>query len=212
MTSGLAASHRRRSKPTRAAVGVVLLTVALVACRPAPTTNGSRVLVIGDSITYLVSSTVQSALEHDGWQPVIKALGGSRIEDWSPFIPSLVKQSHANVVVIELGTNCCLSWATLPSVIDGVMHDLQDVDAVLWLNVQTQPPYPPDDPRAINLALARAHVHWSNMVLVDFSSHFADHPEWHISPDFTGVHLNAAGGVELGRFLVSQLRAVKASH
>jgi hypothetical protein len=169
----------------------------------APAAHGAKVLVLGDSITAQSEPAVRSALADAGWQPTIAARGGSRVVEWVAKARALVGRLHPDIAVDELGTNGCGLCPEFPDAVNQLMESLHGVPRVLWFDVQEDATYPPD-PETENRILASTLVWWDTARLVDFSGHFAHHPDWHTGYP-PGVHLSPAGMEELGRFMVATL-------
>ena len=179
---------RRRAAALAIAVVVGLLAAA---CRSEGPVSGTKVLVVGDSLTKLSSDTVMATLEGDGWQPDIEATGGTTITYWSTRIPFLVAISHPDVVVVELGTNDC-SPSECPPIgpyIDEIMRGIPRSTPVLWLNVQVDNPLSAKR-KYINFEIESAYARWPNLHLVDYAGRIDNHPEYHVAD---GLHLNDAG-------------------
>ena len=188
---------------------VVLVAVFVGTSSPGPEpVSGPRVLLVGDSILTGANSTVADALRARGWDPVVRAFPGTKIVDWAKTLPQVVAEVQPNVAVVELGTNDCPpdNCPFLDAYIDEVMAALTTTaDAVLWLNAQqdVQVTFLTENNwDYVNGAIAAADARWQSMFLVDMNSRLGGHPEWH-QPD--GVHLNAAGELELAALIADSL-------
>jgi len=193
----------------RLGAAVVLVAMLVTACSSGPEpVSGPRVLLVGDSILTGANSTVADALRARGWDPVVRALPGTKIVDWAKALPQVVAEVQPNVAVVELGTNDCPpdDCRFLDAYIDEVMAALTSTaDAVLWLNAQqdvTVTFLTENNWNYVNAAIQSADVRWQNMFLVDMNTRLAGHPEWH-QPD--GVHLNAAGNEQLATLIADAL-------
>jgi len=201
---------RNRNRRTLVAIVAVLALVTITAAAGGgERVSGTRVLVIGDSILNFSQTEVSNALAGAGWQAVVDGRSGSTIEGWDAAVGPDAALARPDVAVVELGTNDCNNPCDdLSSAIDGIVEQLIDhgAGAVLWLNVQTvrSPPIPgaplyPVHADYVNYAIEQAAVRWPEMQVVDFSSVFAQHPEWHLAD---GLHPNALGSQALA-FLIS---------
>lgn len=170
--------------------------------------KGDSVLVIGDSLTAQSSDEIRLTLQADGWNPTVEGHSASSVVGaragvaWPTRVAELVKPHAPDVAIVELGTNDGgESSASLGAGIDAVMGPLRHVRRVIWLNAQVAV-FSGAEARVVNEALREATVRWPNVEILDMSSHFAGHDEWH-SPD--GVHFNDSGKGELAKFMRSAL-------
>jgi GDSL-like lipase/acylhydrolase family protein len=188
----------------RAVIVVGVLLLLATGCGGSSAVNNPRVLLIGDSILFSAEQPVDAALKHVGWQPVVAAVPGSRIESWPIFTAGFAAQQHPAIAVVELGTNnCSLSGGCVPlqGQIDDLMKQLHSVQDVLWLNVQQDVPLT-KDAEYVNSQLEMAAQRWPKMKIVDFSDAFAHHPSLH-QPD--RVHLSPKGVAALTKLIVDSL-------
>jgi hypothetical protein len=197
-------SFRLRAR-VRAATVILLLALVAVACQPQHTADGTKVLLVGNSLMHGARPFMTDELTSRGWDPEIQALSGSNISYWMPRFPFLVQGISPNVYVVELGTNDCSFDPCYPlgPYIDAIMSSIPSSVPVLWLNSQEDVPEPYNPNRGyVNDELEAADARWPNMYLVDFSGHFEDRPEWH-GPD--GLHLSDEGNAEFARFVADEL-------
>ena len=170
--------------------------------------SGPNVLLVGDSLLSAAKDDVESAVREQGWNPTIKAVPGTAIEDWVDGLPGIAFAAQPQIAVIELGTNNCGPVRECPFLgpyIDQLMHSMPTAEAVLWLNTQTDvyPEFLPTNSwAAVNAQLEEAAARWPKLWLVDMSGHFSGHPEWH-DPD--AVHLNAEGNRQLAALIAESL-------
>jgi lysophospholipase L1-like esterase len=186
-----------------ALVLTVLLVVGVAGCGPSPVDN-PRVLLVGDSILFSARESVDASLRQAGWEPVVAAVPGSKIEDWSTVTARLASSQNPAIAVVELGTNnCTLSGGCtdLQSRIDQLMTILSSVEVVLWLNVQEDVPLT-DNAEFVNAQLDLAADRWPNMKIVDFNGDFEDQPELNL-PD--QVHLTDQGKEALTKLITDAL-------
>jgi lysophospholipase L1-like esterase len=187
-----------------ALVPIAWVSVASSRTEPKPVARGSKVLVVGDSLTWQSIPEVTASLEAGGWDPTIQAAPGTTIGAWADKVGKLVDEHDPDVVVVELGTNnCTAECPRIASVIDRLLRSVPRSVPVVWLNVQAQPSYPAH-PESVNDALAAAAERWPNVTLVDMSARFRNHPDWHMED---GLHLTATGSTELGKLMAESLRA-----
>jgi len=174
----------------------MVLTASLLSCgddRPSlDLAKGSRVLVIGDSITFQSTSSLRFVITGAGLKPDIYAMPGAAINgaplvDWPKKIGELVAKDHPRAVVVELGTNGCGYCRSDRQGIDSVMRPLRDVPDVLWIDTRTDAPIP-KDADAINHALRDAADRWHNLTVVDFDDLVSADD---IGPDH--IHLDKGG-------------------
>jgi lysophospholipase L1-like esterase len=196
-------------------VATVVLALVAAACGndqgPIPVQAGAqqppRVLLVGDSLLFMSRNTVEDALRARGWRSTVDGrpgstiTGGYTIGSWPAQLATLVKQARPNVVVVELGTNGCGSCFTIDAGIDAVMRELGAVRTVYWVNVKDNSPIPPD-PEAINAALQRATLRYSNLHIIDMNRRFASHPEL-LLPD--RIHFNYVGIGVFARMIAATL-------
>ena len=185
-------------------VGVMVVGALLTACGSQQTASGTRVLLIGDSLLTHSRDAVQKVLVHDHWDPVVAALPGTSIEAWATPTATLVANAKPDVVVVELGTNDCIfkHCQDLAGTIDDLMRNIGSDKLVFWLNVQRGPSHP-EFSGEVNDAINAAADRWPNIVVVDLSSKFDGHPEWHIAD---GLHFNAQGQYQLALLIAEALR------
>ena len=90
----------------------IVVALSLVACgddRPSlDLPKGSRVLFIGDSITFHSTDAIRFVVTGAGLKPDIYAVGGAAINgaplvNWPQKITQLVAKDHPDAVVVELG-------------------------------------------------------------------------------------------------------------
>jgi lysophospholipase L1-like esterase len=201
--------HRpARTRRTVAGGLAVLVALATSACHHEPkVTKPATVLVVGDSLLYLSAEAVRTALTRKGWTPVLDPRigsginGGYTIDKWPPRVHDLVRATHPDVVIVELGTNGCTGCQSLDAAIDDIMRELRGVPRVYWLTVRDASPIP-DDPRAVNNAIERAPRRWQNLRIIDMNDAFEGHPEW-LLPD--KIHFNPAGQRALAKLLAGAL-------
>ncbi len=187
-----------------ALVPVAWVSVASSRTEPKPAVHGSRVLVVGDSLTWQSVPQVTSALRGDGWDPTIEAVAGTTIGHWADQVEQLVAEHDPDVLVVELGTNNCTAECPhINEVIDRFLRHVPRSLPVVWLNVQAQPTYPAH-PESVNDALTAAAGRWPNVTLVDLSARFRNHPDWHLDD---GLHLTTTGSTELARLIAASLRS-----
>jgi lysophospholipase L1-like esterase len=190
--------------PPLAVVAAVLGSTVVAATDDAPRdVEGDRVLLVGDSIFFQTREELAAALEAAGWDPRIAAIPATTVRDWAGEVDDLLAEHQPDVVVLELGTNEDVDRLRLAPDIARVLRALDGVDRVVWLNVQEDADYP-RGADAINHLLESAVVWASNAEVLDFSGHFAGHPEWHaLEPE--GVHMSVSGERELARFVAAAL-------
>jgi lysophospholipase L1-like esterase len=194
-------------------IAAVLALVAVACTNPEPA-SGNHVLVVGDSLLEHSQPEVAAALFTDGWQPDIRAAGGTTIVQWIDRVPLAVVNNPPNVVVIELGTNDCASGTCPPlgPYIDGIMQELAGVDAVLWLNTEVE-----RSPRGlayksegessyVNREIEDAAARHPKLFLVDMNDVFEGHPELH-SED--GIHFNDEGQRQFAELIRDALEPFK---
>jgi lysophospholipase L1-like esterase len=181
-------------------VGVGLLVVALVVpayCSDDPSPPGT-VLMVGDSLFFQSGPALDYAVTSDGWDVEVWAVPGASLRiggvppvDWSPeTLARLVDRWDPEVVVVELGTNGCGPGCTsITNAVDAIMDEVEDVPVVLWLNVRTRAPSPPNR-MEINRALDDAADRWDNMTVLSFDDWFGDRPGLVVED---GVHLTDNG-------------------
>lgn len=168
--------------------------------------KGSRVLVVGDSLTDQSRAWVLAALQSGGWDPVIDAQGGTTIEFWTVRMADLIAYTKPAAVVIELGTNDCNTTCTgIGTAVDQLLSHVSSSVPVFWLNVQEQPTYPADA-TTVNADLRAATTQHANMSLVDLDARFRNHPEWHI---YDGLHFDDAGRQQLGELIAAALQPIR---
>ena len=164
--------------------------------------DGNRVLLVGDSLLYGSTDQVTSALTSEGWDPVVAAVSGTSIEDWTASMAELIAVNQPDVIVIELGTNDCNATCTgLADAIDALMSSVPATIPVYWLDVQEQPSYPVYAAE-VNDELLAAAARYAQITLVDMDARFRDHPEWHVDD---GLHFNADGAEQLASLIADAL-------
>jgi hypothetical protein len=198
----MVADRTQEARTIPALIGVLVLVVLVVCGIAGGSTlpvSDRRVLVVGDSLTEISKNEVRASLAAAGWRAVVDGRGGLSIGLWRPFVGADTRFTSPHVAVVELGTNDCdQTCRPLSPDIDAIVTKLLDegVHAILWMNVQEDSPYP-RHPRFVNQELERAAVRWPQLSIVDLSSAFAGHPEWHTED---GIHFN-----EPGRLIYAQL-------
>ena len=193
----------RRSAVLLVSLLVAMLLPVVAGCGPAAVSN-PRALLIGDSIMSQARSQIDAAVRDSGWQPVVAAVPGSRIEDWPVVTGGLVARQKPAIAVVELGTNNCSiggGCTDLQARIDTVMQVLDETDTVLWLNVQEDVPSS-DNAQYVNAQLDEAQGRWPKMKIVDFNGDFEDRPELNIADQ---VHLTDPGKVALAKLIDDSL-------
>jgi hypothetical protein len=172
------------------------LTAWLLSCgddRPSlDLAKGSRVLLIGDSITFQSTNALRFTVTGAGLKPDIYAVPGAGINgaplvNWPEQIGRLVAKDHPRAVVVELGTNGCGYCRSDQQGIDSIMRPLRDVRDVIWIDTRTDAPIP-KDADAINKALRDAADRWSNLTIADFDDLVGGDD---IGPDH--IHLTTKG-------------------
>jgi lysophospholipase L1-like esterase len=193
----------RRLSVAAAVFGVAVLVVIATAPDTAPApVNGSRVLVVGDSLLQGAADEVEDRLRNAGWNPAIDAFGGSGVAAWRERIRADGEFVQPDIAVVELGTNDCDSACPdLGPLIDRIVDELSAADVILWLTVQEEPDYP-RNAEHVNHALREAAARHAKVRLVDFGGWFAGHPEWHLGD---GLHLNDAGSEAMADFIANAL-------
>ena len=204
-----ALARNRNARALTVLVAVVALVTVTAAAGGGEHVSGPRVLVIGDSILNFSQTDVSNALTAAGWQALVDGRSGTTIEEWDELVGPDAALARPDVAVVELGTNDCnLTCDDLSAAIDSIVEQLiaNGAGAVIWLNVQTMrsPPIPgaplyPVHADYVNYAIEQAAVRWPQMQVVDFSTVFGAHPEWHIAD---GFHPNALGEQALA-FLIN---------
>jgi hypothetical protein len=172
------------------------LTASLLSCgddRPSlDLPKGSRVLIIGDSITFQSTNELRFVVTAAGLKPDIYAvpgagINGSPLVSWPQTLAKLVAKDRPRAVVVELGTNGCGVCHSDREGIDAVMRPLRGVRDVLWIDTRTDAPIP-KDAHAINKAIRDAADRWSNLTVVDFDDLVGDE-----DIDVDRIHLNEKG-------------------
>lgn len=176
---------------------VVILVVPAYCSEDTPSPPGT-VLMVGDSLFFQSAAALDSTVGADGWEPKLWAIPGASLRvggvapvDWSPArLDRLVDRFNPEIVVFELGTNGCgPGCTTIPEAIDELMDKVQEVPVVLWLNVRTQAPSPPERVE-INQALDDATGRWDNLTVMSFDEWFGGNPGLVVAD---GVHLTPTG-------------------
>jgi lysophospholipase L1-like esterase len=171
------------------------------------------VVLVGDSIFFMASDELRSALSEDGWEATVDAYPGAGIRnggfetvDWPARLRDLVAFARPEVVVVELGTNGCGQCEPVPSAIpdaiDANMAQLRDVEVVLWLEVATFGPGA-DRGRVVNAALRDAADEWDNLELLPYDGWFAGRTDLIPADD---VHPTPEGEQALARHVAEALQ------
>jgi len=199
----------KRPRRARFLLLLAVTTIVAVACAPQHLAADTKVLLIGDSLLNGTRVPVSDALEEAGWEPMIKADGGTAMTSWTNKIPLLTAAYQPGVIVIELGTNDCspVQCVALAPHIDAIMNSIPSDHPALWLNVQEDVPSPfGENTDYVNSALEAADARWPNLYLLDLDGLMEGHPEWH-APD--GLHFNDEGKEQFVRFIVDELERFK---
>lgn len=189
----------------RGALLALLAVAALAACQPVDaytisyTGSGSRVAVVGDSITAHAQPQVVAAL--DGRARAVAGVPSMRM---TAALEDRVRPAVAtdpDVLVIELGLNDALDgWgsADLPT-LEAMLSLLDDARCVVWVTPSALAPSYYDHlgpgtmqarAAAFKASLAKRLPKHPNQHLADFSAVQLQHPEWF---DADHLHLTAAG-------------------
>jgi lysophospholipase L1-like esterase len=188
----------------RAVVVLGLFLAAAAGCGGPSAVSNPRVLLIGDSIMSQARAQTDAALRGSGWQPVVAAVPGSRIEDWPVVTANLVARQQPAIAVVELGTNNCSiggGCTDLQALVDQVMGVLGETETVLWLNVQEDVALT-DEAQFVNSQLDEAASRWPKMKIVDFNGDFEGRPELNIADQ---IHLTDPGKVALAQLIDDSL-------
>lgn len=190
----------------------VALTLALITVtsgcgddRPSlDLSEGSKVVLVGDSILHQSTDEVRFVLTQAGLQPIVHGVPGAAVEgaplvNWHDVVAQLVAANDPEAVVVELGTNGCGFCPSMREAIDAVMEAAKDVPHVLWIDARSDGPVP-DDPDAVNEAIRDAADRWDNLTVVDFDELVGDD-----DIAYDRVHLSDNGQVHFAESLAAVL-------
>jgi hypothetical protein len=173
-----------------------------------PPALGSRVLVIGDSLTRDSREATLRQLRQDGWNPMIRCWGGKRM-DWGV---AQVKRARKlgqlpQTVVVALGTNDL--WraptrATRASM-GRLLDEIGPYRTVIWVNLHFDGGIAPSRKREqwFNEQLLREARDRPNLIVLDW----ADTARSQGVRTRDGVHYRTAGSRARARAIAEALRA-----
>jgi hypothetical protein len=152
------------------------------------------VYVLGDSCLLGARETVPAALA--GWNVTYDAVGSRRLPQGIEVLRAH-RQEIGAVVVIQQGNNYIEGeGGTFASQIDQAMTVLTGVPRVVWLTVAERWP----SRVAINQAIRAAAGRWPTIVVADWASTVAAHPEY--APGDM-LHLSPEGRLAIARLIAS---------
>jgi hypothetical protein len=143
--------------------------------------GGDRsVFVLGDSVLLGVRDTLPAALP--GWVVTVDTVGSRRLPQGIEVLRARRAELGA-VVVIMLGNNYIAAEGSYAAQIDEAMGVLAGVSRVVWLTV----PERWESRVEINAAIRDAPSRWPTIVVADWATEVAAHPEYaadmlHLSP------------------------------
>jgi hypothetical protein len=200
------ANRTRRTQVWRVAlVGLVTLGVApSCASSGASEVKGTRVAVVGDSLTATGEFRITEQFKQAGWKTSVSAFLGVTTQEQMPVLAKVAK-SQRDAYVVELGTNDVrqlLHGTTTVAAEEtqlGQALDLFGSDCVVWVNVDSDPSRPGGfGGGAFNALLAKEATERSNLHIADLNAVLAAHFEY-FRPD--QIHLTDAGYVALGALM-----------
>lgn len=121
---------------------VLLIPVVLTSCLSFSGGDGTKVAVVGDSITNYSTPQVEAALADYNF--AVKGIPGIDLKDGRTQLVQPAVAEDPDVLVIELGINSAREvWNSddLPY-LEGVLHDADAIDCVIWVTpTALQPSY-----------------------------------------------------------------------
>lgn len=159
---------------------------------------GSRVLLVGDSLTRNSRDDLKSELNANGWTPTFRCWGGETVQ-WGLTQIKRAKElgQLPSRIVIGLGTNNKYDspesfTANVEKIMEAVGPNRQVYWVNLWLDVKK-------DPRMkvytrLNKALAEVDAKYANMTVIDWYSTLNDYTKHHkLKTTYDGIHYFAKG-------------------
>lgn len=182
---------------TAAAVFFIVVPVVSASATSKPTPS---VMVIGDSITYLSTSEIQTALTADGYRATVDGIEGTTIVSHLPTIRNIVKTQPRQDWVVELGTNDVRFNPEWPKGYAAEIRILKSQRCVVLVTVNPrigQQALELDSDIAHTVAI-RHHFH-----SLDWGDIEWNNPSW-VSD---GIHPTSAGSAELAQLESQALNA-----
>jgi lysophospholipase L1-like esterase len=198
----------RRRWHRRAVAASVLSTTLLAAPVTAQAGSGTRVFVVGDSLTVGAADFggLRGKLEDAGFNPTISARTGRGLEGGLSVLRSQGSLPH--IVVVALGTNDVAygrSTKSFGALVDDVMEAVGDDRFVLWINLDLDgTSWGAEQAGRFNRVLREKSWKHGNLAVADWSSFVDDHASWMASDD---VHLTGTGYRQRANFYLWQLQA-----
>ncbi len=170
------------------------------AARPAPRDVSRElpkgpVLAVGDSVMLGASEALGRRF---GRRILVDASVGRQFTDAMGVVASGVKRRKPGVVVVHLGNNGYVPFEDLETMLDG----LRGVPVVVLVNVRVDKRWQDSVNDALRFSAGRRR----NVVVADWYTRSADHPEWLVD----GAHVNAEGARAYSQLILDAIRLARA--
>lgn len=185
---------------------LVIAVVALAGCADdeaadPPDAAGARVALVGDSLTVGIEERIADLAADEGIDLDLSAQSGRRIPEGIPELERLAP--GADLVVVALGTNDAAATgvdeSSATALIESALAAIDDDQPVLWVNVYRDAgDEAGQQAQAFNRALVAAAGRHDELVVLDWASYVADHPEV-VAED--RVHDTPEGAAQRARWL-----------
>lgn len=193
------------------AVALVAL-VALVGCGAFGA--GSRtVTVVGDSLSVLGATEIESAIGSAGWRVEVDAFPGRTVETQMDALATAAR-ANRRATIIELGTNDAHALADGETdaareraQIAAALNQFPADRCLVWVNADANPTRPGQAGGAVvNDAIDAEAASRPNLHVADLDGLLAAHPDFLVAD---GVHLTDAGYAALGQLMADALEACR---
>jgi hypothetical protein len=186
----------------------VILTVlagALASCGLFDRDPGERVLVVGDSVTYMSQKPLKEDLSWAG-EVDVKAVSGLRTDELYPFAKKGVEADPSSAIFMP-GYNDILKSYVAKADLPRMMDLAAEVPCVVWLLIPTKGVYSKTMAGAWNDRVRKEAEEHDNIHVVDDWANLVDNsPDYLLVKREDAVHPNEKGQVTLGRVMSDALR------
>jgi lysophospholipase L1-like esterase len=196
----------------------MLCTMALCACMPQYQGKGTRVAVIGDSITAHATTRVQAELNAAGYAYSVLGTPSINMRDARKPLVQAAVATRPDVLVVELGINSARDGWTSGDITDMVriLGDVASVPCVVWVipdaldhsyydNQGTSAPTLHGRILQFKASLDKRVGTYPNVHVAYWGDVERTHPEWY---NGDGLHHSDAGKRAYGRYVRAQVDAL----